>query len=206
MAITIEEANRKIATLEENVKKQNQYITKLEQQNKELDGAIQEASHQMDHVDIRGYVLQSRAKDFRKEAEINIKRLYGEKVYEAMVPDWEAWLSEYLDVEKASTPFFEQSFQMAYGKALGIPEHAVHRKEGEESVNREADLDRQNEKVVKSARYIEESRLPSTLAGSEGGTLLPEESIPMSEVRNTEEALKQFRHKMANLGKNPFEE
>jgi parvulin-like peptidyl-prolyl isomerase len=206
MAITIEEANRKIATLEENVKKQNQYITKLEQQNKELDGAIQEASHQMDHVDIRGYVLESRAKDFRKEADINIKRLYGEKVYEAMLPDWEEWLSEYLDVEKASTPFFEQSFQMAYGKALGNPEHAVHRKEGEESVDREADLDRENEEVVKSARFIEESRLPNTLAGSEGGTLLPEESIPISEVRNTEEALKQFRHKMANLGKNPFEE
>ena len=206
MAITIEEANRKIAQLEENQKKQNSYITKLEQQNNELQTAINEASHQMDHVDIRGYVLESRARDFRKEAEQNIKRLYGEKVFNALLPDWEAWLEQYLVIEKASVPFFESSFQMAYGKALGDPQHAVHQKEGEAVVDREETLQAENNKVLKDARIIEASKFPSTLSGAEGGTLLPEESIPVSDVANTEEALKAFRRKMANLGKNPFEE
>jgi DNA repair exonuclease SbcCD ATPase subunit len=206
MATTIEEANRKIAQLEENQKKQNSYITKLEQQNKDLQGAITEASHQMDHVDIRGYVLESRARDFRKEAEANIKRLYGEKVFEAVVPDWEEWLTEYMNVEKASVPFYEQSFQMAYGKALGDPQHRVHGNEEKQIETTEQHLDQENERVLRDVRTIEESKLPSTLSGSEGGTLLPEDSIPISDVQNTEEALKAFRRKMANLGKNPFEE
>jgi TolA-binding protein len=206
MVLTIEEATRKIAQLEENQKKQNSYITKLEQQNKDLQGAIQEASHQMDHVDIRGYVLESRARDFRKEAEQNIKRLYGEKVFEAIAPDWQAWLDEFLDVEKASIPFFEQSFQMAYGKALGDPAHPVHKPAGSETTTtnfaeqRDQHLTKQNQKV------IDTSVLPDTIVGSEGGTLIPDESEMRSEVANTEEALKAFRLKMANLGRNPFEE
>lgn len=206
MVLTIEEATRKIAQLEENQKKQNSYITKLEQQNKDLQTAITEASHQMDHVDIRGYVLESRARDFRKEAEANIKRLYGEKVFDAIALDWQAWLDEFLDVEKASIPFFEQSFQMAYGKALGNPEHPVHSPAESETTTtdfaeaREEHLEEQNQKV------IDASVLPDTLAGSEGGGLVPDESEYTSEVANTEEALKAFRLKMANLGRNPFEE
>jgi TolA-binding protein len=206
MVLTIQEATRKIEQLEDNQKKQNQYITKLEQQNKDLQGAIQEASQQMDHVDIRGYVLESRAKDFRREAEQNIKRLYGEKVFQAILPDWEEWLGEFLIAEQASIPFFEQSFQMAYGKALGNPEHPVH-KPADDTVattdvaaSREEHLDREN------SRVIDASLLPETLSDSDGGTLIPEESVGIGEVANTEEALKNFRLKMANLGKNPFEE
>jgi hypothetical protein len=206
MAVTIDEANRKVATLEENIKKQNQYITKLEQQNKDLQGAIQEASQQMDHVDIRGYVLESRARDFRREAESNIKRLYGEKVFENILSDWEAWLSEYLDVEKASVPFFEQSFQMAYGKALGNPEHPVHKPAQDSATTPNPAAERAQHLDRETSRVIDSSVLPSTLSDSDGGTLIPEESVGMGEVANTEQALKAFRLKMANLGKNPFEE
>lgn len=205
MATTIEEAARKIEQLEDNQKKQNQYITKLESEKKEYEKVIQEASQQMDDVDIRGYVLESRAKDFRKEAEHNIKRLYGEAVYDAVVEDWQTWLDQFLDVEKANVPFFEQSFQMAYGKALGNPEHLVHGKKAPEQ-EREDTLDEENQRVIRDARIIQENVFPSTLSGSEGGTLLPEESTPLTDVPNTEEALKSFRRKMANLGKNPFEE
>lgn len=206
MALTIEEANRKIAQLEENQKKQNQYITRLEQQNKDLQVAIEEASEHMDHVDIRGYVLESRARDFRREAEQNIKRLYGERVFDAILPDWEEWLNEFLDVEKASIPFFEQSFQMAYGKALGNPEHPVHKPADEAVATTDPAKSREQQLNRETSRVIDESVLPDTLSGSEGGTLLPDESVDMGQVANTEEALKAFRLKMANLGRNPFEE
>lgn len=133
--MTEEEYKAKIAELEKankqyeaNIAKQNSYITKLEAKANNSEPA-QQVGYTPTGVNpsVQAYLEKSMRRDVITEAKGLIKQEISEEVYNAVEPDFLAFLDKNLKNENCTTAYVVDAFSLVMGRALRNKEHAINK-------------------------------------------------------------------------------
>lgn len=191
---------------------QNSYITKLEQQ---LKAAKEQPSQQgtpsgagVDDITAK-YLEKNMRRDVIAEAENIIKQSVSEEVFNAIKPDWNAFLEKVMTKAKTTVDFAVDAFKLTYGECIMKADHPVN-KIGKTTptpggtptppVNPGTNADN-----VKGVNDIL-SKQPPVMTGADGGA---QPGIPTPgavQYKNTKDSFAALRNRFNQAGGNKFQQ
>lgn len=183
-----------------NQSNQNSYITKLEGQINTLKQEIanlQTTANKDPRSDagidptLINYLKKQMRKDIETEGYARAKSLVTEEVWKTLEKELVTFVKD-SDDDKVTPEYIVDAFRLLYGRAMTNPEHPIH-------------------KVAKPTQApapaaITPPTLPPSMtpndSGAAGGT--PPSMSQGVQVKNTQEAMKAFKEKILNAGRNNF--
>lgn len=130
--MTLEEALARIKELEveqgklqQQIKNQNSYITKLEAQAKATPNPAGGTSNGLDPV-TQKYLEKNMMKDTIAEAKANILTQVDPSIYAAIEPDLLEWLKVNMQIQNCTVAFVEDAFNLISGRCYRDKNHKVH--------------------------------------------------------------------------------
>ena len=206
--MTLEEALGRIADpeakifFEKMIKEQNSYITKLETQLKTSAAAPAVAG--LDSV-TQKYLEKNMRNDVIREATQRIIESFGEDIFKAVKPDWDAFLEGKMLKENTTPEFATDAFNLVLGRCFSDKNHAVH-KVGKTTnpTGTPAQASTTNGQAVAEVQHILVGQ-PPVMTGNDTGAAsgLPgTQGVP---VKNTKDAFSKLKEKFQNNGGNRFQ-
>ena len=207
--MTLEEALAKVtdqeakATLQKIITDQNKYIGQLEQISK----AAKPATGVTDDITLK-YLEKNMRRDVIAEAVNIIKQDVSDEVYNAVEPDFMAFLDKTMKKENTTVEFCTDAFSLVYGKCLRKKDHAVNqigKGTSPQSTTPTPQGAATNGQSVATVQNIIKNQPPiitdrDLVGGSNQG-------VPSNEpqVKNTRDAFKSLKDRFGNVGGNRFQ-
>ena len=119
-----------IKKLNENISRQNSYITKLEAKANSND-SVQKSNPTVDNTrfdpTVQAYLEKNMKRDAIEEAKAVIKQEITPEMYNAVEPDFMAFLDKNLKKENCTTAYIVDAFSLVMGRALRNKEHTINK-------------------------------------------------------------------------------
>lgn len=113
----LEKAQARIKDLEKQVSDQNSYITKLENKAKQGDGMTPE---------VKKFVFNQMAEKMKSKVVKKIKEEVDPKYFDAVEPDFEAFLEKHLREDTLNEAYIIDAFNLVWGRAMRKKDHPIH--------------------------------------------------------------------------------
>lgn len=188
------------------VSDQNSYITKLEKQLTELKTS---SSNSNVASGVDGITQEYIRKKMREEVISNATRIIiesvGNDIYNAVKPDFEAFLDKNLKPENTKEDYVIDAFNLVYGRCYAKKDHPVHQIGKTASPNGTPSVaaGTNGEQVAAVQNVI--SGQPPIMSGQDlnAGKGLP--GVQGTPVKTTKDAFARFKDRIANSGGNKFQ-
>ena len=208
--MTLEEALKGVTDpdvrkfFENMVANQNSYITKLETQLKELK-AKPEGSPSTGDEYTQAYLRRKMREEVIEKATAIIVEAVGKDVFLAVKPDFDAFLEKNLKPENTREDYVVDAFNLVYGRCLTKKDHPVHLvgKTVNPNGTPAPQVGTNGPQVAQVQNVI--SGQPPVMSGSDAsaGQGLP--GVSGEKVKDTRDAFKRLKDRVANNGGNRFQ-
>ena len=206
--MTLEEALAKVADpeakamLQKVINDQNKYIGQLETQ---LKSTSNNSVNKTDDVTM-AYLKKNMRRDVIAEAVIEIKKDVSEEVYNAVEPDFLAFLDKAMKDENTTVAFCTDAFSLVLGKCLRKKDHPVNQigKGTNPQVATPNQTVNTNGQILEGVNSILQKQPPVITdkdQASGSATGLPNTG---TQVKNTREAFSSLKNRFANNGAGKF--
>lgn len=192
------------AFLSKMISDQNSYITKLETQLKEK--ASNPAAAGLDPTTAK-YLEKNMRRDVISEASEKIIEAVGKEVFDAIKPDYEAFLTSNMDKAHTTVEFAVDAFNLVYGRCLAKKDHPIHNigKGGANPTATPTPIEAgTNSQSVATVQNILAGQPPvMTGKDSNAGTGIP--GTQGEPVKNTRDAFARFKNRVNSAGGGRFQ-
>lgn len=211
--MTIDEALARITDqdvktfLQKVITDQNSYATKLENQINELKKSqtTQTTAGTTDDI-TRKYLEQNMRKDIINQALDAIKKVYDEKIVEACLPDYNAFLEKNMTLKNTTVEYATDAFNLVYGRCFANKEHPVHnvgKAQSPSGTPTPQQAGTNSAAVQQVASMIQGQPQVMTNNDMSAGSGVPgTQGIP---IKNTKDAFEKFRDKLRQGGSSKFQ-
>ena len=195
------------AFFEKMISDQNSYITKLTNQLKEPKAAGNPGTSPAADSITTEYIRKKMREEVIAKATSYIVDAVGQQVFDAVKPDFDAFLEKNMKPENTTEAYAIDSFNLVYGRCLTKKDHPVHAVLGK-AVNPNGTPTPQiagtnGQQVAEVQNVI--SGQPPVMSGTDAsaGQGLP--GVQGTPVKNTKDAFSRLRDRVANSGGNRFQ-
>jgi hypothetical protein len=208
--MTLEEALGKITDpevrkfFETMVANQNSYITKLETQLKEPKAAGNSGAAPVDNI-TQEYIRKKMREDVIGKATATIIGSFGQEIFNAVKPDFDAFLERNLKPENTTEEYITDAFNLVLGRCYAKKDHPVHQVgKGTNPGATPAPQAGTNGQQVAAVQNVISGQ-PPVMSGTDAsaGQGLP--GVQGTPVKNTKDAFARLKDRVANNGGNKFQ-
>lgn len=185
------------------VSDQNSYITKLENQLKNQapapSGAPTDAITQE-------YIRKKMREDVLEKATHAIIEAVGADIYQAVKPDFDAFLAKNMTLDKTTEEYVIDAFNLVYGRCFAKKDHPVHQvgKTVNPNGTPAPTVTDTNGKQVAQVQNIIAGQ-PQVMSGSDSSAAQGLPGVQGTQVKNTKDAFARLKERVANNGGNRFQ-
>lgn len=204
--MTLEEALTKVADaeakamLQKVINDQNKYIGQLETQ---LKSHSNNPSAKPDDVTMK-YLEKNMRKDVISEAVAEIKKDVSEEVYNAVEPDFIAFLDKTMRKENTTVAFCTDAFSLVYGQCLRKKDHPVNQIGKGTNPQVVTPTTPTNGQAVANVNSILQKQPPViTDKDQSSGAAMGLPNVG-NQVKNTRDAFTSLKNRFSNNGANKF--
>lgn len=196
-----------IKQLNDNISKQNSYITKLEARNNSSEPAQKPASSTADNrfdPAVQAYLEKNMKRDAIEEAKVQIKQEVTEEMYKAVEPDFISFLNNNLKKENCTTAYIIDAFSLVMGRALRNKEHPINKiGKGTQTPTATPTQTTNSQDVQAVQNTILNNTTPPVMSNKDSGAAsgMPNGN---AQLNSTKDAFKSLKNRFANLGGNKF--
>jgi len=184
---------------------QNSYITKLETQLKELKAQGNPGAVPSGDSITQEYIRKKMREEVIAKATSLIIDAVGKPVFEAVKPDFDAFLEKNLKPENTTEAYVIDAFNLVYGRCLTKKDHPVHQVGKTVNPNGTptptAGTNGQQVAVVQNVI----SGQPPVMSGTDASAGQGVPGTQGTPVKNTRDAFSRLKDKVANNGGNKFQ-
>lgn len=197
-----------IKQLNDNISKQNSYITKLEARNNSSDTAQKSTGSTVDtrfDPAVQAYLEKNMKRDAIEEAKAVIKSEISEEMYKAVEPDFLAFLDKNLKKENCNAAYIADAFSLVMGRALRDKEHAINKVGKGTATPPATPTPTTNGQQVQSVQNTILSNVtPPVMSGKDSGAASGMPGSNGNQYRNTKESFQALKNRLANFGGQKF--
>ena len=196
-----------IKQLNENISKQNSYITKLEARNNSSEPAQKPTSSTVDNrfdPAVQAYLEKNMKKDAIEEAKGQILQEVTPEMYKAVEADFIEFLNKNLKKENCTTAYIIDAFSLVMGRALRNKEHPINKLGKGTATPPATPTQTTNSSQVQSVQNtILNNTTPPVMSNKDSGAA---SGMPGSgtQVNTTKEAFKSLKERFGNIGGSKF--
>jgi len=210
--MTLEEALGKItdpevkAFFSKMVANQNSYITQLETQLKELKATGNPGAASTGDSITQEYIRKKMREEVIAKATLLIIEAVGQEIFNAVKPDFDAFLEKNLKPENTREDYVIDAFNLVYGRCLTKKDHPVHQvgkaaNPGGTPSPTSAGTNGQQVAVVQNVI----SGQPPVMSGTDTSAGQGVPGTSGTPVKNTRDAFSRLKDRFANSGGNRFQ-
>ena len=202
----LEAENKK---LNENISRQNSYITKLEANRSQPSDQAQRPTSSTvgNNFDpaVQAYLEKNMKRDAIEEAKVQIKQEITEEMYKAIEPDFMAFLDKNLKKENCTTAYIVDAFSLVMGRALRNKEHPINKIGKGMATPPATPTQTTNSSQVQSVQNtILNNTTPPIMTNKDVGAASGMPSGNGVQHQTTKDAFKSLKERFANMGGNRF--
>ena len=202
----LEAENKK---LNENISRQNSYITKLEANRSQPSDQAQRPTSSTvgNNFDpaVQAYLEKNMKRDAIEEAKVQIKQEITEEMYKAIEPDFMAFLDKNLKKENCTTAYIVDAFSLVMGRALRNKEHPINKIGKGMATPPATPTQTTNSSQVQSVQNtILNNTTPPIMTNKDVGASSGMPSGNGVQHQTTKDAFKSLKERFANMGGNRF--
>ena len=198
-----------IKQLNENISKQNSYITKLEARNNNSSEPAQKPTSST--VDTRfdpavqAYLEKNMKRDAIEEAKGQILQEITPEVYKAIEPDFLEFLNKNLKKDNCTTAYIVDAFSLVMGRALRNKEHPINKLgKGTDTPPATPTQTTNSSQVQTVQNTILNNTTPPVMSNKDSGAASGMPGGNGAQLRNTKDAFKSLKDRFANIGGTKF--
>jgi len=186
----LEEERKK---LEENIRNQNSYITKLEGKTKEVSTSTETPDF------VKTFVQKTVKRETINEAMEEISKSVDQNVIDILKPELNKFLEDTMTgANTTNVQYVIDAFSLIWGRALRKKDHPIHSIGKAEEPKQEQ---KPNVPLSEINKIIKSTPQGMSNADSSAGKILPNES---SRIKNTRDAFSSFKSRLGSIGSNKF--
>lgn len=195
--------------LNENISRQNSYITKLEANRSQPSDQAQRPTSSTvgNNFDpaVQAYLEKNMKRDAIEEAKVQIKQEITEEMYKAIEPDFMAFLDKNLKKENCTTAYIVDAFSLVMGRALRNKEHPINKiGKGTTTPSATPTQTTNSSNVQTVQNTILNNTTPPTMTGKDSGAASGMPTGNGVQVSSTKDAFKSLKQRFSNIGGNRF--
>ena len=221
--MTLEEAQKQLAEmakqreadqatikqLNDNISKQNSYITKLEAKtNSNIESVQKSATPTADtrfDPTVQAYLEKNMKRDAIEEAKATIKSEITEEMYKAVEPDFMSFLEKNLKKENCTSAYIVDAFSLVMGRALRNKEHPINKIGKGTATPPATPTPTTNSSNVQSVQNtILNNTTPPVMTNKDVGAASGMPAGNGNQHQTTRDAFKSLKDRFANMGGNRF--
>ena len=198
-----------IKQLNENISKQNSYITKLEARNNSSSEPAQKPTSST--VDTRfdpavqAYLEKNMKRDAIEEAKGQILQEITPEMYKAIEPDFLEFLNKNLKRDNCTTAYIVDAFSLVMGRALRNKEHPINKLgKGTDTPPATPTQTTNSSQVQTVQNTILNNTTPPVMSNKDSGAASGMPGGNGAQLRNTKDAFKSLKDRFANIGGTKF--
>lgn len=184
---------------------QNSYITKLETQLKELKAQGNPGAAPTGDSITQEYIRKKMREEVIAKATSLIVDAVGKQVFEAVKPDFDAFLEKNMKPENTTEAYAIDAFNLVYGRCLTKKDHPVHQvgKTVVPSGTPAPNVGTNGQQVAVVQNVI--SGQPPVMSGTDASAGQGVPGTQGTPVKNTRDAFARLKERVANSGGNKFQ-
>lgn len=184
---------------------QNSYITKLETQLKELKAQGNSGAASTGDSITQEYIRKKMREEVIAKATSSIIDSVGKPVFEAVKPDFDAFLEKNMKPENTTEIYVIDAFNLVYGRCLTKKDHPVHQvgKTVNPSGTPTPTAGTNGQQVAVVQNVI--SGQPPVMSGTDASAGQGVPGTQGTPVKNTRDAFARLKERVANSGGNKFQ-
>jgi hypothetical protein len=195
------------AFLENIIRNQNSYTTKLETQLKDLSSKNNTPNGTgVDSITAK-YLEKNMRRDVIAEAETAIKKDISVEVFNAVQGDWLEFLDKAMSKEKTTVDFAVDAFSLIYGRCMRKKDHPVNQIGKAATPSGTPDnkvATGTNEQAIQGVQNILKQQ-PPVMTGSDANASTGMPTPGEVQVKNTRDAFASLKSRFAQNGGNKFQ-
>jgi hypothetical protein len=204
----LSEAQATIGTLETNVKNQNSYITKLEQQRQNPQTQQPAGNASLDPL-VQKYIEDKMRADTLAKAEAQIQSEVSMEQYEAVKDDFHKFLDSTLTKHNTTVNYMVDAFSLVMGRALRNKEHPIHQispntkvMPGDQQAVDQPAIPTNGTTIANVQQTL--ANMPPIMTDKDTGASY---SAPPTDkpIKNTRDAFQSLKSKFSDMGGNKFQ-
>lgn len=196
-----------IKKLNENISRQNSYITKLEAKANSND-SVQKSNPTLDtrfDPTVQAYLEKNMKRDAIEEAKAVIKQEITPEMYNAVEPDFMAFLDKNLKKENCTTAYIVDAFSLVMGRALRNKEHPINKiGKGTATPPATPTATTNSSEVQTVQNTILNTTTPPVMSNKDVGAASGMPNGNGNQFNNTKDAFKALKNRFANMGGTKF--
>ena len=197
-----------IKQLNDNISKQNSYITKLEARNNSSETAQKSTGSTVDtrfDPAVQAYLEKNMKRDAIEEAKGIIKSEITEEMFKAVEPDFNAFLEKNLKKENCTSAYIVDAFSLVMGRALRNKEHAINKIGKGTATPPATPTPTTNSSQVQAVQNtILNNTTPPVMTNKDVGAASGMPAGNGVQHQTTRDAFKSLKDRFANMGGNKF--